>query len=135
MLGLPEGVERLIKAFAQQPTPSAQALHAAMRQNGIFDARARAPCQFCQATVCGARWWRILEDGSVHTFYHVPSAHCEDCRGDWEDGVEEAEVCQFMGRKSTWETMWENSTGEMFNVFCRDKVRSWVLKQINDNGV
>lgn len=137
-LGLPEGVEQLIHEFASgwQPTPSAAALQKVRRDGGFFDARARARCQDCDATICGARWWQVHGDGAVYMLYNTLDGYCEDCR-DWEDGVEEVEVCQTLSRKTTWETCWENATEEFYHALQENKVRAWVrerLRAVNTEG-
>lgn len=135
MAGLPQDVRHIIKEFTHgwQPTPSAAALQKVIRRDkgqvSFFDARARARCQTCEASVCCARWWRIDGDGSVYMLYHAPSAHCLDCQGP-EDEVEESEVCQTMSRKSTWETLWESSTGQYYHAFRKGELRAYVLKRL-----
>ena len=132
-ISLPEGIKCLIKDFARgwQPTPSASALRKAIRKErgkvSFFDKHATARCQVCNATVRCARWWQIHDDGSVYMLYHEPSAHCNDCRSPyWEDEVVEVEVCQTLSRKSTWETSWENSTGEYYHPFREKDLRMYV---------
>ena len=129
-----ESVERLIKLFAREPTPSAYALHRATRRAKgsvpFFDTRARAPCVVCEAAVCGPRWWQVHRDGSAHMFYYDPSAYCVDCRGDWENAVVEVEVCQPLSGKSAWETRWENSTGECYNTVRKEELRAYVKEML-----
>ena len=62
----------------------------------------------------------------MYLLYFVPPAHCADCRGDWDSEVEEVEVCQTLSGKSTWETRWENSTGECYNTFRKEELRAYV---------
>ena len=69
----------------------------------------------------------------MHMLYHEPSAYCGDCRDmDFEGAVEEVEVCQTLSSKSTWETCWENCTGELFYDGRRDEVRAYVLERLKD---
>ena len=136
-LGLPECVERLIEAFAcgWQPTPSAYAIGSAMRMGKgkvfLFDARAKARCHTCGSTVCGARRWDIYQDGSVYMLHPTLTVRCKNCPvSDYDVGIEEVGVCQTLSSQSTWETMWENTTGEMFSSYRRDEVRAYVIERL-----
>lgn len=63
----------------------------------------------------------------MYMMYKDLDTYCFECRGNWEDAVEEVEVCQTLSSKSTWEICWENSTGEHYFAGRQEELRAYVL--------
>ena len=121
---LPEGVERLVKAFARQPTPSASALQKVLDENSIIDLDVTGRCFGCGIPVRCPQEWVFCEDGAVGRVYHM--THCDRC-GEENDDVYEEEVCEGLSAKSTWEICWENARHDCDRL---DEVRKYVLERL-----
>ena len=132
--GLPEGVERLIHEFASgwRPTPSAAALQKVLRRGGVVDKHATTRCSICKTSKRCPREWHFLDDGAVQSLYHYPESSCAKCwdisECEFEDGEE---VCEGWSAKSTWETCWEQSTGEKFYDYRHKELRAYVRDRLN----
>ena len=130
---LPEGMERLIRLFAWEPTPSASAVRNAARTESdavtISDNDARVMCPISEKPMRCWREWQILPDGDVHMLFDPPEGYC-DCSEVECGRIGGRGLCQGLSMKSTWEVCWENATRDLYDETRRDEVREYVRKQL-----
>ena len=80
---LPEEVKRLIRLFAWEPTPSAQAFRKAFEGGAVVERKVPARCLGCHRKLGKAyRKWVFEEDGRVLMEFCTNEGFCEGCCWD-----------------------------------------------------